>query len=122
MTYLVNEDDFLAHYGVKGMRWGIRKDRKSGRKSASDVAKTLTDAELKKRVDRLQMEKRYVDLVSQTRKKDRTTFDRGVEQVTKMLTNAAKQKLQNQVNSAYSDVVDLAIGAAVSSIAKKRGG
>lgn len=24
-----NVDDFLAHYGVKGMRWGVRKERKS---------------------------------------------------------------------------------------------
>lgn len=30
-----NADDFLAHYGVKGMKWGVRKDRKA-RASSSD--------------------------------------------------------------------------------------
>lgn len=27
---LYHADDFLAHYGVKGMKWGIRKDTKPG--------------------------------------------------------------------------------------------
>ena len=36
-------DEFLAHYGVKGMRWGIRKDREkgSGRKKAKEDSQTM---------------------------------------------------------------------------------
>ena len=35
-------DDVLAHYGVKGMKWGVRKDRKSTAiKSASDLKDPL---------------------------------------------------------------------------------
>jgi len=56
-------DNFLEHFGVKGMKWGIRKDGKgSGKKSAQQTAKTLTNKELKKRVDRLNMEKQYASL------------------------------------------------------------
>lgn len=38
-NYLVNDDqnrteDILEHYGVKGMRWGIRKDRRAARVAA----------------------------------------------------------------------------------------
>ena len=33
MTVALDYDDYLAHYGVKGMKWGIRKDRgRSGSK------------------------------------------------------------------------------------------
>jgi hypothetical protein len=56
-------DNFLEHYGVKGMKWGIRKDRKgSGKKTAEQTAKTLTNKELKKRVDRMNLEKQYSSL------------------------------------------------------------
>jgi hypothetical protein len=56
-------DNFLEHFGTKGMKWGIRKDRKgSGKKSAKQTAKTLTNKELKKRVDRMNMEKQYSSL------------------------------------------------------------
>lgn len=48
--------DFLAHYGVKGMRWGVRRKRKA------DNPKRLTDQELKKRIQRLETEKRYNEL------------------------------------------------------------
>jgi len=33
MPYVVNSDDF-SHFGVKGMRWGVRKKRTSGQKAA----------------------------------------------------------------------------------------
>ena len=60
-------DNFLEHFGTKGMKWGIRKDRKgSGKKSAQQTAKTLTNKELKKRVDRMNMEKQYTSLAKQS--------------------------------------------------------
>lgn len=35
-------DSFLAHYGVKGMRWGVRKDRSGGRPSGTESKKRKT--------------------------------------------------------------------------------
>ena len=71
--------NYLCHYGVKGMKWGIRKSkyysksRAKRRKSySSDYKKTerlrkknykqLSDDELKDLNKRLQLEKQYRDL------------------------------------------------------------
>lgn len=54
-----DKDNFLEHFGVKGMKWGIRKDVKRG---ATQTAKKLTNKELQKRVNRLSMEKKYAEL------------------------------------------------------------
>lgn len=68
--------DELHHYGVKGMKWGVRKDvyKSIGNisKSASNVVRktnnkkknysNLSNEELRRRIDRLQLEKRYSEL------------------------------------------------------------
>ena len=57
-----NVDDIIEHYGVKGMKWGVRRTKEqlqSARRERSwgykDQSK-LSDKELKKTVDRLQNE------------------------------------------------------------------
>jgi hypothetical protein len=61
---------FLAHHGVKGMKWGVRKapknkiQRNRERTVFAKAPVTLTEADLKKRIARMEMEKRYNDLNS----------------------------------------------------------
>lgn len=74
-------DNELYHYGVLGMKWGVRKSRggssKSGgrRRSKTETVhedyakahskksvKQMSDAELRSRINRLQMEKQYSQL------------------------------------------------------------
>ena len=79
--YLNVYSDELYHHGVKGMQWGVRKEvfntlgktsRETAKKfgsnhklqasgSALDKAKSMSDAELKKRATRLELENRYVN-------------------------------------------------------------
>ena len=60
-------EQYLMHYGVKGMRWGIRRKRKSSddeakKKASNSKARkkekvtTMDDAELQRRLARLRME------------------------------------------------------------------
>ena len=82
--YIIKYSDQLIHYGVRGMKWGVRKDRSSTRaqKKAAKIEqkrqkamsvtssakytykqrKHLSDQELRTRINRLQMEKQLKDL------------------------------------------------------------
>lgn len=62
---------FLTHHGVKGMKWGVRRARSAGvtaapkqKKAPKPNVKALSDDELRKHINRLQMEKQYKELSS----------------------------------------------------------
>jgi len=73
-----NVEDFLAHYGVEGMRWGVRRNpdgkprppkytkkelaERKRRKVAAQKRRVLSDKDLDRLVDRLQKEKKLKDL------------------------------------------------------------
>lgn len=51
----MDRNEYLCHYGVKGMRWGVRRtkaqlDRAAGRRSSSDDAKHTRNREIAKKV------------------------------------------------------------------------
>lgn len=59
----MNSDEFvLQHFGIKGMHWGVRKGRDSSRTRYKKAPLKLTDSELKRRIQRMESEKRYNDL------------------------------------------------------------
>lgn len=70
-----SKDDFMAHFGVKGMKWGVRKDASgsaSAAKASDDHKKvaelrakpthSLSNAQLKTINERLQLETTYARL------------------------------------------------------------
>jgi hypothetical protein len=77
-------DDVLAHFGVKGMKWGVRKQRPSVSKSrltnqhgdykhahSATPNHKLSNKELQRRVTRLNLEKQYRDLTAKPQSKYR---------------------------------------------------
>ena len=123
-------DNILEHYGTKGMKWGIRKksgkgSAKSGQKGKAkqaesekrtstkkykkSAARKLSDERLKKRVNRLNMERQYKDLVS--KQKPKSKVSRGAKTVGNMIANAGAKAVRKQVvEPIVSDLVKKGIG------------
>lgn len=99
-------DTFLSHYGKKGMRWGQRKSggvKKSSSKSTKPKAKDLSDDDLKKAVNRMQMERQYNSLIGNNSKKEAgAKFVKGIGStaVKTALTAVATQQVASVLKKA----------------------
>jgi len=56
---------FIEHHGTKGMHWGVRNKRSSSRKQ--QYVTRLSDEQLRTRVARMELEKKYASLSGSSR-------------------------------------------------------
>lgn len=122
----------LYHHGVKGQRWGIRryqnkdgtltpagKKRAASKRDYSSEIKNMSNDELRKKVNRLQMESRYYDLT-----KKRSKFGDNADTVKGLADDASKA---NNISKAsgksgkYSNIAGQGLNAVSKSteVAKK---
>lgn len=93
-------ENFIEHYGVRGMKWGIRRKRNpktgrvggakgkgKGKRKVSDIP----DEELAKKVKRMNMEKQYRAL--KTEQADRKVVRKGAKAVGGILAKSSKRAL-----------------------------
>lgn len=66
-------DDSLTHFGIKGMRWGVRKKPEPGfskvqgsQRSRREEARYLSSQELQNRINRENLERQYAQLAPQS--------------------------------------------------------
>jgi ribosomal protein S18 acetylase RimI-like enzyme len=112
-------DTILEHYGVKGMKWGVRKKRSrqtepdsedssrvSGVKSRVSTQKTtkiLSTAELKDAIERMRLEQEFSKLsggIDKTRSQKTAAF------ISKMLIDTGKQNVSQTFQSESKRLVD----------------
>lgn len=120
-------NDELKHYGILGMRWGVRrspeqlsrargssKKRESSDNEHEDYkkvrtaknTKSMSDSELRSRINRLQMEKQYSQLTSREK-------SAGAKFVSDVLREAAKNTASKYVSQYMSKGVESLIKAAM---------
>lgn len=90
-------EEFIAHYGIKGMKWGIRRKRNpktgrvGGKKTKKRKVSDIPDDELRAKVKRMNMEKQYRDLKRQER--DQKVVRRGAKAVGSIMAKSSKRAL-----------------------------
>lgn len=85
MGKMINEEE-LMHYGVMGMRWGVRRaskrsggSKKGKKKKASQqpqMKRRMSNKELNARVKRMQLEKQYRDLTNELTPKTKSKMEK----------------------------------------------
>lgn len=133
-------EDFLAHYGVLGMKWGVRKDRKRARerykkekaarkrgKQSSDYKKVrdiqkakkieeMSNEELNMLINRLRLEDQYKTL-------DKTTIFDGqkfVERFAESYVSELPKKLGKRAAGATVDAGEAAVRKILEEELKKK--
>ena len=85
MGKMINEEE-LMHYGVLGMRWGVRRaskrtgsSKKGKKKKASgqpQQQRRMSNKELQSRVKRMKLEKQYRELTSELIPKEKSKIEK----------------------------------------------
>jgi hypothetical protein len=119
----------LAHFGIKGMKWGVRKNRSASggesSKSQSFLSKDepttsewhrsrrfdhLSNKDLKARINRLEMEKKYRDLTMTKSERRRKAMKKAIGDI---LANTVKKQAQLVVDKQVSALMNGKISASL---------
>ena len=102
---LITYEDYIAHFGVKGMRWGVQKEKK-----VSSEVQAKRDIKAKKYTDRAAAYQKQIDALNQSGKKRKMRKAKDIEKDRDRALKDAELKRQGKLSTTQKKV---AIGAAV---------
>jgi rRNA maturation endonuclease Nob1 len=105
----------LEHYGIKGMKWGIRKRGRTSGQKLTAKSKGMSTDELKEATKRMQLEQQYTALVSKENKANQTRLSGGKQRVEKAMKEAGQEQMKNL----FSTAIGVGVEAGVSYGAEK---
>jgi len=134
---MTTSDDILEHYGVKGMKWGVRRSREQIDADSADKAvarelnkkikknrgntNALSNQELQSVITRMNLEQQYSNLT--TKQNGKSAAQKGAEWAVDFATSTANTQFRNATNKVLSYQVEQALikkGALPESKKKKK--
>lgn len=117
---LVPCEDDAEQSGIKGMKWGIRRERGAdgtvgGNPLNAKDPRKLSDADLRAAVNRMQLERQFSQLQAETKNAGRAKT--GTDFTKKFLADQGKKQLRRVADKA----VDIAVEQAIKQVAGKTG-
>ena len=106
MGKMINEEE-LMHYGVMGMRWGVRraskrrsgsKKKKASRQPQQQPKRRMSNKELQSRVRRMKLEQQYRDLTNDLTPKKKSKIEKIIS------TEDTVSKLSSSALSIYKNL------------------
>lgn len=109
------ENNELQHYGIKGMKWGVRRFQNEDgsytaagkRRAKQQKAESMSDEELAARVKRLNMEKTYKKLSKESEPKSTLEKSKDVVDSASSLANRLKEADRKAASSKPKPRMDL---------------
>lgn len=125
-------DNYLAHYGVKGQKWGIRrfqnedgtlknpfrKQKPESKTWKSSDVSNLSDEELNRRLNRLNREKQYKELTASRATKVRKFI---VKSATNILVATAVGALAGHARKQYNSIIESVANVPTDTITRDSG-